>query len=273
MVIMWPNEDNSVTLSQRTAPRERMPTVDPNPPRWSNLSMTSTYLDGDLSKLAFAIPQTSKRLYMLFVQKRPSSSAVDERIQFHDRYGRGKLNLAKPVKDEEESVEIPEEGLTDMVLQPYQRSIIAHAIFCIVGFLITLPAGALVASIQKWGVALCVLYFLQCIFGAVIHRAVRAKRIGGVFHGTFGLMTIALSMYQVRLGYKYEWPATTGRGIIKPIENLWLMLVIVLPIMYGAGLLLLPRQFAQARSKISAFDADKIAMESLPLQATEDDDD
>jgi hypothetical protein len=42
MVIMWANADGTVTLSQRTAPREVMPTVDPNPPRVATLSHALT---------------------------------------------------------------------------------------------------------------------------------------------------------------------------------------------------------------------------------------
>jgi hypothetical protein len=42
MVIMWANADGTVTLSQRTAPREVMPTLDPNPSRVATLSNTLT---------------------------------------------------------------------------------------------------------------------------------------------------------------------------------------------------------------------------------------
>ena len=38
MVIMWPNSDDSITLSQRMASAEVMPTVVADPPRVANLS-------------------------------------------------------------------------------------------------------------------------------------------------------------------------------------------------------------------------------------------
>lgn len=38
MVITWLNPDGKVTLSQRTAPGEIMPTVDSSPPRVATLS-------------------------------------------------------------------------------------------------------------------------------------------------------------------------------------------------------------------------------------------
>lgn len=41
MVIMWPN-GNDVVLSQRKAPREVMPTVDPNPPRIATIDKSLT---------------------------------------------------------------------------------------------------------------------------------------------------------------------------------------------------------------------------------------
>lgn len=38
MVIMWMNSDGSATLSQRKAPTEVMPTVDPSPPRTASMA-------------------------------------------------------------------------------------------------------------------------------------------------------------------------------------------------------------------------------------------
>lgn len=42
MVIMWKNEDGTVTLSQRTSPYEVMPTVDSNPPRIAATSLAAS---------------------------------------------------------------------------------------------------------------------------------------------------------------------------------------------------------------------------------------
>ena len=42
MVIMWPNSDGTVTLSQRKAPYETQPTLDSNPPRVATLSKSLT---------------------------------------------------------------------------------------------------------------------------------------------------------------------------------------------------------------------------------------
>ena len=57
MVILWPNDDMSITLSQRMAPMEVMPTLDPNPPRVATLDMdASDVYDCMNPKLSFTIP-------------------------------------------------------------------------------------------------------------------------------------------------------------------------------------------------------------------------
>ena len=56
MVIMWNNSDGSVTLSQRMAPAEVMPTVDSNPPRKASTDMSAVSLTGSKPQFAFTIP-------------------------------------------------------------------------------------------------------------------------------------------------------------------------------------------------------------------------
>lgn len=50
MVVMWPNSDSSITLSQRSASGEVMPTVVSNPPRVATLSTA-------LSTVGLHVPQ------------------------------------------------------------------------------------------------------------------------------------------------------------------------------------------------------------------------
>jgi hypothetical protein len=60
MVILWPNDDMSITLSQRMAPTEVMPTLDQNPPRVATLSEEdSNPWDCMSPKLSFTIPVSS----------------------------------------------------------------------------------------------------------------------------------------------------------------------------------------------------------------------
>ena len=48
------------------------------------------------------------------------------------------------------------------------------------------------------------------------------------FHAVLGLLIIALAFYQVRTGYKTEWPNTTGRGdVSNGIDIVWYIWVVV----------------------------------------------
>lgn len=61
MVIMWSNSDGTMTLSQRKAPQEVMPTVDPSPPRVATANTAASDLTGSLPKVAFTIPVRARR--------------------------------------------------------------------------------------------------------------------------------------------------------------------------------------------------------------------
>ena len=56
MVIMWNNSDGSITLSQRMASAEVMPTVVSNPPRNATTDMSAVSLTGSKPQFAFTIP-------------------------------------------------------------------------------------------------------------------------------------------------------------------------------------------------------------------------
>jgi hypothetical protein len=83
----------------------------------------------------------------------PSSSAVDAELVQHLDFGTFQLDLTKSSSTSTSPGSSPTSGGSDhnttpsddIPLLPYQRLIIAHAIFCVVGFLLFLPAGALVA--------------------------------------------------------------------------------------------------------------------------------
>ncbi|KAK0213312.1 hypothetical protein DFS33DRAFT_114801 [Desarmillaria ectypa] len=103
---------------------------------------------------------------------------------------------------------------------------------------------------KQWGVVIFVLYWVQCALGAFIHW-VKPKRSTGrplqnYFHATFGLLIISLAFYQVRTGYKTEWPRTTGRGdIAQGADIVWYVWVVVVPLLYLIGLTFLPKQYRQ----------------------------
>lgn len=85
---------------------------------------------------------------------------------------------------------------------------------------------------QKTGVVLLALYLVQCTVGALIHylapKTPRARPPQNYFHAVLGLTIIALSMYQIRTGYREEWPNYSG---LAPVPNginiLWMVWCIV----------------------------------------------
>lgn len=179
--------------------------------------------------------------------------------------------------------------------------IIAHAIFCAIGFLLFLPAGALLARYlrtfipgpvwfkghaifqffiagptifigvilgvaavanagavhfdddhKRWGIGIFVLYLVQCMLGAFIHYVKKKDRVRrppqNYFHAVFGLLVIALALYQVRTGYDYEWPMTTGRDPLPPaVDVVYWIWVVFLPVSYAVGLVFLPKQYRQEK--------------------------
>lgn len=71
--------------------------------------------------------------------------------------------------------------------------------------------------IQQLGLALFILYILQVILGNVIHSfkpksALLRRPVQNYFHGFLGITIIGIAFYQVRDGYKEEWPEVSGRA-------------------------------------------------------------
>ncbi|KAI9061725.1 CBD9-like protein [Trametes sanguinea] len=311
MVIMWPNSDGSITLSQRMAPQEVMPTVVANPPRVATADPSASDLTGSTPKMTFTIPSdgsTSQNIIWAFGTINPDDSAVDATLQQHLDSGPTKIDLSQSLSSNSTSNQNPvtdpnaSTGSVFPPLQPFQKMIIAHALLCTIGFLILLPAGGLLARYartftniwftghwifqfglagpvivagvglgigavskagaphlnddhKKWGVAIFVLYFAQLVLGAIIHwvkptswTVGRRRPLQNYLHAIFGILIVGLAFYQVRSGYHSEWPTTSGRP---PIDNganiVWCVWVVLVPVLYIAGLAFLPRQIRQER--------------------------
>jgi hypothetical protein len=64
---------------------------------------------------------------------------------------------------------------------------------------------------------------MQVSLGAVIHWIKPKRNMGrppqNYAHAIIGLLIITLALYQVHLGYKTEWPKTTGRGPVPGIVS------------------------------------------------------
>ncbi|KAF9452360.1 CBD9-like protein [Macrolepiota fuliginosa MF-IS2] len=306
MVIMWANSDDSITLSQRSARGFVMPTVDTNPPRQATLKQALSSTSSSNTHFAFSIPangDTTQDIIFAFGQIHPDSAAVDATLDRHLEFGTGRLDLTKqnsPSSTQPVTAPTGQSPIRESIpLLPYQRMIVAHAIFCVVGFLVLLPAGALIGrylrtftptwfrghwiaqfalagptivvglalgvqSVNKagmhhlndvhkrLGVVIFVFYIAQCSLGALIHwvkpRNIKYRPPQNYFHAIFGLAIIALAFYQVRVGYKIEWPKATGRG---PVSNgvniIYWTWVALLPLAYALGLGFLKKQYQRER--------------------------
>ncbi|TDL21688.1 CBD9-like protein [Rickenella mellea] len=350
MVIMWSNSDGSVTLSQRQASAEVMPTVVASPPRVATLSQSLTTASGSQPKFGFTIASnglTKQNIIWAFGTTNPGSSAVNAPLTQHDPSGSGTLSLdlsktttttgsADPASASSSPTTTGSgsssggttTGSNLSTYLPYQKLIIAHASVSSIAFLVFLPFGALlarylrtfspswfrghwivqfglggplaitgvalgIASVssqgvkhldddhKKWGIGLLILYLVQCSLGGVIHffKPSPSSRFSGrrppqnYTHAVLGLAIIVLGFVQVRSGYHTEWPKMTGRSVPNAVGIVWYIWLVVLPLAYGAGLFLLPRQFAQEKTSHLAGQArplspyaDNVALNSTDMR-------
>lgn len=310
MVVLWSNADGTVTLSQREADGYTEPKVVQEPDRVASLVQGSSSVANGNIKFSFTIPsdgKASQSIIWAWGDANPGSSNIDATIQQHRSMGSAQLNLAKDLSSTSPSTGSGSNGGNsnsgssqhEQPLLPYQKLIVAHAIFCVVGFLLLLPVGALLARYlrtftdvwfkghwiiqfalagppivvgiamgiqavvkagvkhlddghKKWGIALFILYLVQCALGAFIHF-IKPSKPGrppqNYIHAVLGLLIIALALYQVRTGYADEWPKATGREDIPGANAVWITWAVLLPILYAAGLAFLPKQYRQEGAK------------------------
>ncbi|KAF8504109.1 hypothetical protein JB92DRAFT_2968863 [Gautieria morchelliformis] len=297
MVIMWPNTDGTMTLSQRQASGLVMPTPVASPTNVATAATSLSTLSGSQPVLAFTIAGSASQVPLIwaFGTTRPSAAA-DSTLQQHLSSGTLTLDLTKTLSSVNGTTSSSSSS-TNTPLLPYEKMIIAHAVVATFGFLFLLPGGVLLARYTrtispKWytghwviqaalagptvvagiilgfkatdqagisfttkhqnvGIALLVLYFVQCFLGAFIHFVkipFRFKRPPQNYgHAILGLTILALALYQVRLGYKQEWPNITGRTLSNGVNIVWIVWTVLLAVLYFGGLAYLPRQWRQER--------------------------
>jgi len=300
-------------LSQRSAPGEVMPTVVANPPRVATALQAQTTISSTKPVLAFTVSSntdTTQDIIYAYGTVDPGSPDPAASLQQHTDNGPLQLNLAKAISSNSNTSGSQSNTGTGTStpsfsppLLPYQKLIVAHAIFCTLGFLLLLPAGVLLARYlrtfvttwftghwiiqlgiaglvivigvilgvfavhkaearhldddhKRWGVALLILYLIQCGLGAFIHYVKKADRKvrppQNYVHALLGLAIIGLSLYQVHSGYHDEWTKTTGRDPLPASVNIifWVW-VVLLPVSYAVGLSFLPKQLRQERTKVT----------------------
>ncbi|KDQ58563.1 hypothetical protein JAAARDRAFT_34380 [Jaapia argillacea MUCL 33604] len=143
MVILWSNSDGSITLSQRESKGHSMPTVVASPPRMATLSTDLSIASGTQQKFAFSVQTTSSNqqtLIWAYGTGNPGTPDIAAEIEAHQAFGTFTLNLNKA------------DANMTLLYNPAlgaSRSdpplVVAHATLCTIGFLLLLPAGALLA--------------------------------------------------------------------------------------------------------------------------------
>ena len=173
MVIMWPNADGSFTLSQRMAPSEQMPTVVSDPPRVATFQPSLSIASGNNPKLTFTIASdgaTNKNIIWAFGGTNPEDAAVDAILVQHLESGPTMIDLSQTLSTNSKDPTNPVSTISQsqsggassssgsgsssaapshIPLLPYEKYIVAHAILCMIGFLILLPFGALIARLMR----------------------------------------------------------------------------------------------------------------------------
>ncbi|KZP31279.1 CBD9-like protein [Athelia psychrophila] len=149
MVIIWPNSDGSVTLSQRAAPAHVMPTVDSNPAREASLDVGLSNFASSNSNPSFiyTVPSVAstdaQAIVWAFATAAPDDSSPSATINEHIDAGTFNLNLTIPFTAG--TVPTSSSGSGRSPQEEHVHMIRMHGIVCTIGFLGLLPLGALLA--------------------------------------------------------------------------------------------------------------------------------
>ncbi|KAJ7620296.1 hypothetical protein FB45DRAFT_929900 [Roridomyces roridus] len=160
MVIMWPNWDGTITISQRQASSEVMPEVVANPPRIATLSNDLSTSSSSGATFVYTIPansDTKQSVIYAFGNINPNSADQAATLQEHSDMGTLTLDLTKALattgssSSDNSTTSTPAQPVDsgddsdDTPFLPYQRTIVAHAITSTIGFALLLPSGVLLA--------------------------------------------------------------------------------------------------------------------------------
>ncbi|OCH88654.1 CBD9-like protein [Obba rivulosa] len=221
MVIMWGNSDGSITISQRQAPAEVMPTLVSNPPRVATPMPSLSSLTGSNPKFVYTIATNTTGetdIIWAFGNVNPDNSAQDATLQQHLSSGPTSLDLSKSLSPSSggnstnSATPTVPAGSASIPLLPYQKYIVAHAILCVVGFLGFLPLGAILA---RWARTFTSVWFqghwvVQFLFALPVIVAGVALGIAAVAkegvphvdddHKRWGIALFVLYFVQITLG-------------------------------------------------------------------------
>ncbi|KAG8835663.1 hypothetical protein FRC17_001852 [Serendipita sp. 399] len=136
------------------------------------------------------------------------------------------------------------------------------AVLIIVGFALAvdevgdLRTGQFSSTHKKWGLVIVLLYVVQCILGGVIHHLkparVTRRPPQNYLHAILGITIIALAFWQVYTGFDGEWESIGSEPVSNSIRLWWKAWIVVIPLLYIGGLVLLPRQYRLERNQREA---------------------
>ncbi|THH06768.1 hypothetical protein EW145_g3855 [Phellinidium pouzarii] len=98
MVIMWPNSDGSISLSQRTATGHVEPVPDPSPPRIATTYQPLTTISSTMNTLSFTVPKddtVNQSAVWALSFTNPDSTSPNASLIIHNDSGAFTLNLSK----------------------------------------------------------------------------------------------------------------------------------------------------------------------------------
>lgn len=247
MVILWPNDDGTITLTQRESSGEKPPQVVSNPARVATVQTSLSTLTGSAVTLSFSAPSsgqsTENMIYGLSLH-RPGSSAASA-MDVHNFKGTFQLDLTRTVADLPTSVTSGNGSAATSALpvptgttgssasipySSYEIKLIVHAVLASVGFCFFLPLGVLQARFFRiwWSMWFKAHWIIQagvagaCIIIGVGMGVISVHESGGDHfsdkHMVIGLILFVLYALQALYGYiihRVKSPNRTKR----PIQN------------------------------------------------------
>ncbi|ORX40168.1 hypothetical protein BD324DRAFT_263199 [Kockovaella imperatae] len=218
MVILWPNSDGSITMSQRNATGHNMPKVVQSPPRAANLMKSESFSNSTSTSFTFTIPSSSDsdanntQLIYAMSDHNPGSSSPSANIVQHNKNGNMQFNLLATYN--------PNEGNSGSSSSSSSSSpstaVYAHAAFGALAAMLFLPLGALVPrwarafTVKRWWFpahgALNGILGLTCVVVAfAIAAASFDDGVLGSTHTKCGLALLILVIFQSLLGSATHW--------------------------------------------------------------------
>ncbi|KAL7412547.1 hypothetical protein BDY24DRAFT_442097 [Mrakia frigida] len=252
MVIAWPNSDNSITLSQRSASSRTQPTVTSSPSSVATLETAQSLVDSSNSTISFSFDDTSAAaavsLIWAYSATNPSSSSASANLMQHRDAGTFSLDLSKaldgatPTSTGTATATSGPQSTQPSSSEPYtelQRVLIAHAAFGGLGTMIFIPLGVVIARLlrtfwPRWIVAHWVVHVVLSLPFIIIAFALGIRATNLTYgpeashffsdHRRMGLVLFLLLFLQVIFGSVIHWTPASHRskGVFKgkSIQNL-----------------------------------------------------